>query len=111
MVEKPYTGRSKVEENTEEYRKKPSKHNNKQEEAMRRAEEAGLINRDTEQNDFCSKLSEASESETGAEKEYAELEAAAREQGLDNEADAIQMISEQENTHRKFFNKLKKRQC
>jgi len=83
----------------------------RQEKAMQRAEEVGLINRKTEQNKFCSKLSKASESETGAEKEYGELEAAAREQGLDNEADAIQMISEQENTHRKFFNKLKKRQC
>lgn len=77
---------------------------------IERAKEAGLV-RKPKSSMLCVKLDEATESESGAQNEYADLMEAAREEGLGNEADAINMISQQEKTHQEFLDKMKKRQC
>jgi len=97
----------------------------RQEEMLRRAENLGLISKeefpvrnenvpeaeDDTLNAFCSELDKATGSESGAQEEYARLKALARGAGLDNEADAIDMIQGQEKTHQNRFEQMKERQC
>lgn len=90
--------------------------NGRRDRMVERAEQVGLLG-DNEvvdegsKNAFCQELDQAMQDEANAQGEYAKLESSAREAGMEEVAETIGMIEEQESTHEKRFKSMKENQC